>query len=137
MKYILSIAGVLVILVIFLFGVLVGNHAPSTSLGSIVSGQDYTSTTTNSTYANSQRSLKGGTTTLVGGTLGSIIVTTTSATVVEIMDATSTTDLGSTTLAKFGASPATGTYTFDSSFSRGLRVNFPGSFNGNYTITWR
>lgn len=117
---------------VLLIGVYFSNQTPSTSLGSIVAGQAYSATSTNSTYANSIRQIKS-----QSGTLGSIIVTGTSATVVELRNATSTTDISSTTIATFAASPATGTYTFDSSFSRGLAVVFTGSFVGQYVITYR
>lgn len=90
----------------------------------------YKATTTDSTYANSIRMVK-----TSSGVLHSVVVGLTSATVVELRDATSTTDIASTTLVTFGASPATGTYLLDVAFSRGLGVVTTGSFTGKYTIT--
>lgn len=127
------VIGLALIVGIYLYGV--NNRNESVALGGL--GNDiYLSTTTDSTYANSSRSIKTVANAFAPGVLGTVVVTTTSATAVEIMDATSTTDVASTSLAKFGASPATGSYIFDTAFSRGLRVNFLGSFTGNYTITY-
>lgn len=111
-----------------LLGVTVGGQ----KFGSVSDGEAYTATTTNSVYADKKVPVK-----LGNGVLGSVIVTGTSATVVELRNATSSTDVASTTIATFAASPSTNTYTFDSSFDRGLVVNFIGSFVGQYTITYR
>lgn len=69
--------------------------------------------------------------------LGSIIVASSSATRIDIWNATSTTDVASTSLAHIVASPANGTYTFDSIAPRGLIVDMPTGFNGAYYITYR
>jgi hypothetical protein len=89
-------------------------------------------TTTDSTYANSIRMIK-----TSSGLLHTIAVGGTSATVVELRDATSTTDIASTTLHRFAASPSTGTYLLDIKFSRGLGIVTVGSFTGNYTISYK
>ena len=133
MKNLIKIFGSLIGVIAILYGlVYVNNMNDPRSYGSIQDGQAYTSSSTDSTYAASKRQFKSG-----GGVLGSVIVTGTSATVVEIKNATSTTDIASTTLAIFAASPSTNTYTFDAAFDRGLVVNFLGSFAGKYTITYR
>lgn len=71
------------------------------------------------------------------GTLGSIIVASSSATILDIWNATSTTDSASSSIAHVVASPANGTYTFDVVVDRGIIVDMPTGFNGAYTITWR
>lgn len=131
------IGSILIGITLITVGVLYSSKgSTSTSFGG-VTGDVRTATTTDSTYANSRRAIKSVSGEATPGVLGNVVVTTTSATVVEIKDALSTTDSASTTLARFGASPATGTYIFDASFSRGLYVNFLGSFTGNYTITYQ
>lgn len=126
-----NIIGSIIVGVIVLLGVFYTDK-PSINLGSVTDGQAYTSTSTDSTYANSRRQIKSS-----SGVLGSVVVLGTSATVVEIKNATSTTDIASTTIAIMTASPATGTYVFDAAFDRGLVVNFLGSFTGSYAITYR
>lgn len=131
-KYINYGLGVIVSIIVIFSLIHINGVKENSVLGSIQDGMAYTSTSTDSTYANSIRMFK-----TSGGTLGSVIVGGTSATIVELRDATSTTDSASTTIATFAASPATGTYTFDSAFTRGLSVVFTGSFTGKYMITWR
>lgn len=70
-------------------------------------------------------------------TFGSVVVASSSATVARIWNATSTTDVGSTTIANFVAAPANGTYTFDVSAPRGIILEMTSGFNGAYTITYR
>ena len=70
-------------------------------------------------------------------TLGSIIVASSSATTITIWNATSTTDIASTSFVTLKASVAEGTYTFDAELSRGLVVVKPTGFNGDYVITYR
>lgn len=111
-----------------LFGVTLGAN----NFGSISDGGAYTATTTSSVYADKKVTIKSG-----NGILGSVIITGTSATVVELRNATSSTDVASTTIVTFAASAGTNTYTFDSTFNRGLVANFIGSFAGNYTITYK
>jgi len=111
---------------------LLGVTVVAPTLGGVPQGQAYQATTTTSSYANTKAIVK-----TQSGVLGSVIITGTSATVVELRNATSSTDVASTTIATIAASAGTGTYVFDSSFDRGLVVNFIGSFAGNYTITYR
>lgn len=124
-----KIAGVIVGVLAF-FGLYQGANVAN--FGSVSDGNAYTATTTDSVYANKKVVIKSG-----NGVLGSVIITGTSATVVELRNATSSTDVASTTIVTFAASAGTNTYTFDSSFNRGLVANFIGSFAGQYTITFR
>lgn len=73
----------------------------------------------------------------VPGVLGSVIIASSSATTFRVFDATSTTDVSSTTKALFVAAPANGTYTFDINLTRGLIISLPTNFNGSYTVTYR
>lgn len=70
-------------------------------------------------------------------TLGSVIVASTTAFTFTIWNATSTTDTASTTWGHFSTSPANGTYTFDASLPRGIVVQTPTGFAGDYVITYR
>lgn len=71
------------------------------------------------------------------GTLGSVVITGAVAGTIRLYDATSTTDVSSTTLAIFPSSTAAGTYTFDVGFSRGLIVGTTVGLAPTTTITWR
>ncbi len=103
-----------------------------TKLKSVGFGNEYYSTTTVSSWAGTPRVIRAG-----AGTLGSVVVTGTHASIVRVMNATSSTDLASTTIATFAASPANGTYTFDAVFDRGLVVETLTGFTGSYVFTWR
>lgn len=105
--------------------------------GSVLQGQEYLATTTDSTSAGTNSNFK---TTANGGTcaFGSVVIA--SSTIehqIEIRNATSTTDVASTTIATFEPNAAEGTYTFDLTCDRGLSVITPASFNGVYIITYR
>ena len=69
--------------------------------------------------------------------LGSIIVASTSPTALKIWNATSTTDVASTTLGSFAPEPEEGTYTFDTIMTRGIIIETLTGFNGTYIITYR
>lgn len=99
--------------------------------GSVMPGGEYIATTTVGMGATHNK-IRGSLT-----TLGSIIVASSSATTFKIWNATSTTDIASTSIGTLKASIAEGTYTFDVELPRGLVVETPAGFNGNYTITWR
>lgn len=71
------------------------------------------------------------------GTLGSIVISSSTAGTLELRDATSSTDVASTSIAKFPANASVGTYTFDISLYRGLSVILGSGFNGSYSITYR
>ena len=69
--------------------------------------------------------------------LGSVIVASSSATAVTLWDATSTSDVSSSTIAIFKSAISEGVYTFDIILKRGLIINLPTGDNGSYTITYR
>lgn len=100
-------------------------------LGSIETGEEYNATTT-AAMATGFSVLK-----TSSGQLGSVIVASSSAATFTIWNATSTTDIASTSPVRFVASPANGTYTFDASFTRGIIVEVPTGSNGSYTVTWK
>lgn len=129
--------------ILLFIGVIIGVTASiyyfsnATNAGaSVVTGSEYISTTTDSTYAGSHRVLRT-TVNAPSCTIGSVIVASSSATAFTVWNATSTTDVASTTLATFKASVAEGTYTFDSACSRGIAVSFPAGFNGSVVFTHR
>jgi hypothetical protein len=72
-----------------------------------------------------------------GGTLGSLIIASTTNATFEMWDATSTTDIASTSIAKFPASVAAGAYPYNRILTRGLIVHMQAGFAGSYTITSR
>jgi len=72
-----------------------------------------------------------------GITLGSVIIGGVSAGDLIIYDATSTTDISSTTVGWIIAAATTGTYTFDVALSRGLILDFGAGHEGEYTITYK
>jgi hypothetical protein len=70
------------------------------------------------------------------GTLGSIVVNTTHATIIRVYDSASATSTGNL-IASFPASAVVGTYTFDVAVSNGIVVDVPVGFAGNWTVTSR
>lgn len=110
--------------------------APYLVQGSVTQGNEYTSTTTVSTSAGTMWQAKS-----TSGNpycaLGAITVSSSSATTLTLWDATSTTDVSSTTIATLKAGISEGTYTYDIYCKRGLVISTPTGFNGNYTVTWR
>jgi len=105
------------------------------SFGSVQRANEYQATTTTALgFAGRQVTLISNT----QGAFGSVIVASSSpAGTISFKDATSTTDVASTTLASFPITPTAGTYTFDAVVLRGLIVETQTGFAGNYTITYR
>jgi hypothetical protein len=101
------------------------------ALGSVNIASEYQSTSTLA-MANQDNVI-----TTSSSVVGSIIVSSSSATSFKICNATSSTDIASTTIAHFKASPDNKTYTLDVVAPRGIIVKTPPGFNGNYTITYR
>ena len=99
------------------------------TLGSVSYGSEYNAT---STTAAGTQCLKVG-----SGTFGGIVVSSTTVGTFTVMNATSSTDAASTTIASFGASVSFGSYEYDSVFDRGLCVRANAGFNGVYTTMWR
>lgn len=71
------------------------------------------------------------------GVLASVTITGAVAGAMKFMDATSTTDVSSTTVAVFPASTAAGTYDFNAVLTRGLIVETTSALQPTTTITWR
>lgn len=71
---------------------------------------------------------------------GSVTITSSTPGKLIIRNATSTTDLGSTTVATLynnGNDIDEGTYVFDAVLDRGLAIDIANGFFGSYIITWR
>lgn len=100
-------------------------------LGSVQDGSEYSYGTTT---AAGLKSFKQAT---PACTLGSIVIASSSATAFTVKNASSTTDVSSTTIASFEANAAEGTYTFDVSCARGVAVDAPTGFNGYVITTYR
>lgn len=130
-KRILFTFVILIIATAFILGFISHDSVKNTSLGSVMQTGEYQSTTTVG-MTTGQRVINAN-----PGTLGSIIVASSSATTFKIWNATSTTDTASSTVTQFVASPTNGTYTFDLILTRGLIIEMPTGFNGSYTITYR
>lgn len=99
----------------------VGNSYNSTTTDSIAQGVYQIKDTINSSFC----------------VLGSVVIASSSATSFEIRNATSTTDVSSTTIATFEADAGEGTYTFDTACTRGIGIVVPSGFNGVFTTTFR
>lgn len=118
MKNFLTIIAVFILL---LGGVYISNKQNGQTLGSVTDGQVFTATTT---YNNVGTATFGATKQLKSnaGVLGQVVITTAAAGTIRLQDATSTTDIASTSIATFPASAAAGTYIFNAAFGRGLIV---------------
>ena len=121
-----KIIGVLVALVAILGG------STALNLGSVGVSDEYNATTTVG-MGTGVRSLI----TNRPAVLGSIVIASSSPTAIRIWNATSTTDVASTTVVTIPGSAANGTYTYDAVFDRGLSVQLISGFNGSYNITTR
>ena len=105
---------------------------PESALGSTYPGGEYNSTTTVG-MASVQNVISANRVV----SLGSIIVASSSATTFKVWNATSTTDVASTSVFAMKAAIGEGTYTFDTELTRGLIIEKPTGFNGEYVITYR
>lgn len=117
--------------IIAFLGVLIVLFGGSATLGSVNQSNEYHATTT-SAIADGHWVLQTG-----QSVLGSVVVASSSATTFKVWNATSTTDIASSSPVQFGASPADGTYTFDIVMSRGVVIELPANFDGSYTVTYR
>lgn len=112
-------------------------NSKSISLGSVMPGGEYHSTTTrtfNGTAIANLQVLKS-----EPGTLGSIIITGKNTGVITLYDATSTvtnTAWATSTLATFPTNAPEGTYTFDVPFYKGLLIEYSSAL-ATSTITYR
>ncbi len=121
----------IVVLTVVTFFVDDSSNTPSFTAGGVDTGQEYNATSTVDMTA------RFGVLKTSTGALGSVIVASSSATTFKVWNATSTTDVASTTPVQFVASPDNGTYIFDAVFDRGIIVETISGFDGSYTITWR
>jgi len=99
------------------------------SIGSVTQGNEYKYASSTGALAR-QLSAR-------PATLGSVVVVKATAQAFVIWDATSTTDIASTTIVTLPASIAAGTYTFDLQTKRGLKIVPATSFAGEYITTYR
>lgn len=133
-----KLIGTLIAFVLIVLGgvTLIGKNNVTT-LGSTTVGNEYHATTT---YTKLGTPLFGTTQTIIDntqGTLGSVVITGAVAGSMRFMNATSTTDISSTTIAVFPASAAVGTYVFDLVISRGLILETTANLVPTTTITYR
>lgn len=139
MKFILKEILPFVVAVVLLLAAILGyvSFIPQVASGSVITGQAYNSTTSISTSAGSFWQARS--TSNVGGCeLGSVVIASTTATAgITLKNATSTTDVSSTTIVAFPANAAAGTYTFDIACPRGLIVETPTGFSGQFVVTYR
>lgn len=117
-------------------------------LGSVADDGVYNYTRiTNSNASTSPQIIKQG-----QGVLGSIVVSSTTIGTLYVYDGTVmdvklltgastaqtfSTTTATTTIAYFGPSPTSGTYTFDVAFTDNLVIMPSTDFYGSYTLTWR
>ena len=125
----------IVITAIIVAGLIIGGYSLLTGknpVGSVVDSGTYSFKTMSSANASSTASavIKSGV-----GTLGSIIVATTHATIVRVYDGTATST--GTLIASFPASAVVGTYTFDIGVKQGIALDIPAGFAGSYVVTYR
>ncbi len=136
-KIILSFAITLTVFAL----VLTFSHTPSKVEGSVAFGNDYFGTTTDQTWT----TLVPKVVKSVGGSLGSVTITTAGTGSLFLYDATTTditlrtngTATSTITLAAFQITTTVGTFTFDRSFGNGLIAVWVGSNNASTTITYR
>ena len=139
----------LITLIIVLAAIGVG-YLVSTNVvdASIQDGEAYNYTrVTNLNASTSPQIIKAG-----NGTLGSIVVSSTTVGTLNVYDGTKmdvktllgastgqtyATTTATSTMALMGASIAAGTYTFDVAFTNNLVIMPSVDFYGSYTITWR
>jgi hypothetical protein len=122
----------LVALVLGIFATGVAFFSVNTQNAGASVGMEYSYKNITSTNASSTASvsIKSG-----FGTLGSVIVASSSAAVIRVYDGTATST--GTLIASFPASATVGTYTFDVAVAKGVVLDVPSNHNGNYTVTFR
>jgi ABC-type uncharacterized transport system permease subunit len=123
-------------LVVIGVGVYSYDRVPN-QLGSVAQSGEYQATTTYSklsvpTFNNVQTLISNG-----PGVLGSVVITGAVAGPMRFINATSSTDIASTTIATFPNSTAAGTYVFDVVVTRGLIVESLSGLMPTSTITFR
>lgn len=133
-----KILSALIVIGLLVVGVGVYSANPTgNSFGSVMQSGEYQATTT---YSKLGVPLFGTNQTIISnnsGVLGSVIITGAVAGPMRFMNASSTTDISSTTIAVFPNSTAAGTYTFDLIVTRGLIVETTSGLLPTTTITFR
>lgn len=127
----LSIGGIIALTaVVVLFASFFIHPKKDPVVGSVVMGNEYNYFNASSTAGlTCVKSLP--------GTLGSVVISSSTLQQFTLTDATSTIDAASTTIAQFFAFPPAGTYQYDIAFTRGLCIRSASGFGGMYTVTWR
>lgn len=97
-------------------------------LGGVSQSNDYFSTTTKQISPGIYLVKSG------AGAIGEVTITSSTIGELEILDANG---LATTSIAKFRASISEGTYTFNRSLINGLTVSTTGSFNGQFSTSYR
>lgn len=123
-------------LIALVIGLVLGSYYyAQVALGSVESGSEYNANNITSTDVGSS-SVK-----TIAGTLGSIVVSSSSVSVVNIYQVSSSTaptaTSSNTLLFSFPAGVDEGTYTYDVGFGGGLLIDVLPGFNGNYVMTYR
>ena len=139
-KKVVSIA-VAFLVVVFAGLTFTSSHKVSPKLGNIGFGEECNATTSAAIWANVPHVIATTSSSMYPDihTLCSVIIGTTDATAWEIRDATSSTDVASTSIFSGAASIANGTnMPFNVSIKRGLIINTAAAFSaGRYTFTYR
>lgn len=132
MKYFLSSLAIIVAVIALILSINI--KTPVVEFGHSVGDASY-ATSTNSTWGTvSTKMLR----TNASGVLNSVLITNaTAGSAFELRDATSTTDVSSTTIAVFGSGTVSGTYQFYTVFTRGLAVLMTSGNIASTTITWQ
>lgn len=133
-KFLITIGKTLAILIIagvigFLGYEMAQKNPP---LGSVSRTSEYRATTTESGTAAGLYTI-----TSAAGTLGSIVITSSTAGTFTVYDADAVTSTATTTLAVFEANALEGTYTFDRVTYQGIKILVPSGYNGNIITTYR
>lgn len=110
------------------FGMKVTDKQQEVKLGGVSQSNDYFSTTTKqiSTGVYLVKS--------TGGAIGEVTITSSTIGELEILDANGS---ATTSIAKFRASVSEGTYTLNRALINGLTVSTTGSFNGQFSTSYR
>ncbi len=126
-----KIIGALLALVAFLGG--------GATVGSVTQGSEYQATTTSAIFGVAGTSARRQVviSSNQSSVLGSIVVASTTNAYFKVWNATSTTDIASSTITTIATSTSAGTYTFDANITRGIIIDVGIGFNGEYTVTYR
>ena len=131
MKTTIAIIGlVIAVLVGTYFGVK-DNTSPKIFGNAEAGNQSTTTSTFGAVTAGTSRSLK-----TIQGVLHNVIITNESAGTIVLKNATSSTDISSSTIIVISPSMIEGSHAIDVFFDRGLFIDFPSTNVGSSTITW-